>query len=120
MWVSKSEVEYLRERVRELEAALKDERAENRRVERHYGDMLLRRAGTFPVPPLVSTPPEQAEPAAPPVTDSDIAKYEAVKEEGLRMGMGQQEIADAVRASTGWSEQDIARAIKGQNGNGHQ
>lgn len=116
MWASRAEVQYLRERVRQLEQDLKDERTENRRVERHYGNMLLRRAGTFPVPLL--KPAQQDEPAfVPQVSETDLAKAEAIRAEGKRMNKQKDEIEAAVRAQTGMSEQELARAIAG-NGNG--
>jgi hypothetical protein len=125
-WVTDSSLE----RIRELEAALADsvplavytqalDRITDleRRVD-WQSDMLLRRGGTMPLPDPPS-PSATAEPTPLPISDFDIARAEGVREEGRRLGLSQQDIAEGVRLATGWSEQDIARAIKGQSGNGH-
>jgi hypothetical protein len=107
----RSEINYLRGRVIELERQLEAERTENRRTERWCLNMLMRRAATHPVPPQKA---ETQEPQpVKQVTDTDIAQFEAIRNEGLRSGAGPQEIADAVRIQTGWSEQDIVNAMRG-------
>jgi hypothetical protein len=111
MWIRKSDYDWLRHRVDKLETMLDVERAENRRTERHWGDMFLRRMQTFPVPkdqPTVEQPAPIKQ-----VTDTDIAKYEAIKHAAVEAQAGPQEIADAVRLQTGWSEQDIVNAMRG-------
>jgi hypothetical protein len=78
-------------------------------------DMLLRRGQSMPLPAVIERE-QKPEPTLPSITESDIAKYEAIREEGRRLGLGPDEIREGVRAATGWDENDIARAI--QNGNG--
>lgn len=58
MWLSRGEYKRLLRALARAErradscfAALADERAGNREAERHFANMLMRRAGTFPLPP---------------------------------------------------------------------
>ena len=112
MWVRKADYNWLRSRVDKLEAMLEVERAENRRVERHWGDMILRRGGSLPVPAAVSeaAPPPRPEP--PVLTETQMAQAEAVVEYGRAQGFGRQQIEDAVRVSVpGITNEAIAAAI---------
>lgn len=106
------ELNYLRGRVLDLERQLAEERRENRRTERWCLNMLMRRAGTMPVPP-----PKIEQPGAEPlrqVSDVDIAKYEVIKLEAQRRGKTTKdsEVAEWIREETGWTEADIHRAIQ--------
>lgn len=116
MWVSRGEYDRLWDRIRDLESDLKDERAANRRREEWAIDMLMRRGGTFPVPPLKSEQTERPTPARQ-ITETDLAKAEALRQEGQRLGRSPDEINKAIELETGWTEEVIAKAIN-ENGNG--
>lgn len=120
-WISDS----ARERIRELESLLRDSvsravytealtRISDLEKRNNWqADMLLRRGGTYPLPA------EKTEPVAQPqmvrqVTDTDIAKAEAIRQAGLEAGAKKQVIEQAIKTETGWDEADIDRAINGQ------
>lgn len=110
MWVRQADYDWLKERIETLETLLANERAENRRVERHWGDMILRRGGSLPVPPLpVEKPPTDEKPA---LSESDRVKVQAVVQHGRSMNLPQTEITEAVQGlHLGLTEAEITAAI---------
>jgi hypothetical protein len=114
MW--QSEKRYLRGRVAELEKQLAEERAHHRYREDWLVDMRVWKQGMKPPPPQESVAPvPQSEPLRQ-VTDTDIAKYEAIKDAAASMGKSVKdpEVQDWIRVETGWGEADIHKAIHGQ------
>lgn len=110
MWISRGEYQRLSEqldraedRLDEATAALATERAENRRAERHFANMLLRRAGTFPVPP-VEKPPDfsafegELESVGPSI---DPGELEAHVAEGAVFGLSAEEVEQRLRQQRG-------------------
>ncbi|HWT01190.1 MAG TPA: hypothetical protein VN256_13155 [Pyrinomonadaceae bacterium] len=104
------ELRYLRQRVITLERQLEAERAANRYREDWCINMLMRRAGTIPVPPQKAEQPEPIPVAQP--TETDYAKAEALREAGRIAGASQQEIEEEIKRATGWTEQELAAAIQ--------
>lgn len=121
----RSEINYLRSRVPELEAQLRDSvpravytealariAALEGRVD-WQADMLLRRGETYPMPPKKADTPQPAPQPEPSINEIDRAKLEAVIRAGANMGLPQQEIVEAVgRQFQGVTEQEIAAAIR--------
>lgn len=106
----RSELNYLRARVTDLERQLEAERAENRRVERHWGDMFLRRLQTYPVPPPKPEVEKLVEPLPRSVSEDDIARADSVIEYCNSMGFGRDKMDEGIRDSTGWTLQQIEQA----------
>lgn len=126
-WLSKAGLE----RIRELEQRLLESvpRADydkalariadlEKRVD-WQADMLLRRGGSLPLPQKSEAPPTEAQPATP--DEADVARAQAIVDEGRRLNLQQDEILagvrDAVPSISTWSGQDIARMIS-PNGRG--
>lgn len=113
-------------RIRELEAKLADsvtvavyQRALERISElearnEHQADMLLRRAQTYPMPK--DAPAQATEPMRSVPDQTAIAQAEAIREEGRRTGAQKDEIDAAIKAQTGWTAEEIARAGVGGQG----
>lgn len=111
MWISKGEYRRLvraalraERRIDQLTEDLTVERAENRRAERHWADMLLRAKQTYPLP---------AKPTAVPVpADSPLEPA------GIIPGMddGEVEALIATGATYGMSRDDAIRSIKQARG----
>ncbi len=120
MWLGQSALE----RIRELEASLKDSvpgdvyRASLARIaelERRVdwqSDMLLRRGGSMPVPELKSEGVEPPPPEPPAFTETRMAQAEAVVEYGRAHDLGRQQIEEALRVSVpGITEEAITEAV---------
>lgn len=118
MWLSKDAVT----RIQELEALLRDSvplavyqlaldriAEQERRID-WQSDMLLRRGQSLPLPPL---PAEKfLTDEKPVVSDADRVRVRAVIAEGLRQGLPQTAITEAVQSlHLNWNEADIAAAI---------
>lgn len=117
MWLGSKALERIRELEARLdgsvtcvvyESALERIRDLERRVD-WQADMLLRRGQSMPLPPVNGEP--KVEKPARTVTDTDIAKAEAIRAEGQRVGASRDEIADAIATQVGWTERDLAEAI---------
>jgi hypothetical protein len=123
MWLSQSALD----RIRELELALREsvsrdvyERslariAELERRNDWAMSMLLRRAGSLPVPDVpteAALPPQTDVPA---FTETQMAQAEAVVEYAREHDLGRQETEQALRTSIpGITEEAIAQAIAGR------
>jgi hypothetical protein len=112
-------------RIRELESKLAESvpvAVYNRLLERvselekrneWQADMLLRRGQTFPMP---KDAPQHVEPQPQFPDETVIAQAEVIRAEGKRMGKQPDEIDEAIKLQTGWTEADIAEAIAGSQG----
>ena len=97
MWISGGDYRFLQKRVLDLEKQLEQERTENRRREDWLVNMLLRRAGTFPIPSKEKTEQKEKPPSAPqPYKFSGIqlAQLKALREEAQRLGRPAKEADD--------------------------
>ena len=88
-------------RIESLERQLETERAENRRAERHASNMMLRRADSLPLPEPKPPQVEQEAPKSPAIDAGVIAQGRAVRSEGERMGLGRNEIDQALQNTVG-------------------
>lgn len=102
MFLPRAEYDRLVQQLESAQLALEQERAENRRTERWQMDMLLRRAGSFPVPakadasvtkPITDGPLEPA--------DIDPGELAAMVEAGEQYGVGPDEVKRLLRAERG-------------------
>jgi len=103
-------------RIAEVEERLDAQRAEHARQVRWLVSMRLRRAGSLPLP---ATPEEKAEAKQDekplPPSDVSLGQIEAIVVEGKRLGMGREQIEQAVRdAVPGVTEETIAAALSGR------
>lgn len=94
MYLPKAEYTRLVNQLETAQTALELERAENRRVERWYGNMFLRRMQTFPVPSATPDPS-----VTPSVTDNlvptpavDPGERAALIEAGAAMGVSAEDV----------------------------
>jgi hypothetical protein len=111
-------------RIRELESKLADSvtvAVYNRLLDRiseleernqWQADMLLRRAGTFPLSAQKAITSESQ--PVPQRVAVDLDQVNAIRAEGRRLNLNDQEIQEGIYKTTGWSEADIAAAIKEQ------
>jgi len=84
-------------RVSEVEAALQTERRENRRAERHWASMFLRKEKTFPLPKTAEEKEEakaeveekKNEPI--PLTDVQLSMRDANRREAARHGISEED-----------------------------
>ena len=117
MWVSRAEytrlltaLDVAETRAYNAEAALAAERAENRRAERWMANMLLRRAGTYPVPDKaapVQGPPlpvELEQAGSSEVPGMDPAELEAVVLAGADYGQTRADVIAFLRRERGLIE----------------
>lgn len=80
------------------EAALAAERAANRESERHFADMILRKAGSFPQPKPQPPSTGEPEPAfTSEVPGMDQGEIEAVVAAGLEMGLTRADALSTLR-----------------------
>jgi hypothetical protein len=119
MWLSEAAVQRIRELELRLQASVPraDHESALARIadlERRCDwqcDMLLRRGQSMPLPPVKGEPPPE-QPTINRISESDIAKAEAIRAEGVRLGAQGDEIEAAVRRATGWSYEEIAKAVR--------
>lgn len=111
MWISRNEYRRLLRALARAErraesyfAALADEREANREAERHWANMLMRRAGSFPLPPKSV--------AAQPVDSPELQSTSEVP------GMDPGEIEALVLAGTeyGQTRADVIRLLRNERG----
>lgn len=102
MWLPRCEYDRLVKQVESAQAALELERAENRRVERWYGDMFLRRMQTFPVPAkeTIATPPSTDNFTAS-AAEIDEGELEAFVAAGAEMGVPREEAVRLLKMERG-------------------
>lgn len=114
-WVSRAEYDRLlaaidtaERRAADTEAALAAERAENRRTERWMTNMLMRRAGTYPVP--AASPPVQGPPVpveletidgGSEIPGMDTAELEALVVAGSQYGQNRADVLAFLRRERG-------------------
>lgn len=116
MWISRAEYDRLlaavdaaEQRAERAEKALASERDENRYAERWMSNMLLRRAGTYPVPD--KAPPLQGPPAP--------IEIEQVEGSSEVPGMDQGELDALIATGAGYghtSDEVIAQLLKERSG----
>lgn len=102
MWLPRVEYDRLVQQLESAQLALEVERAENRRTERWMCNMLLRRAGTFPVPPVASVspaPPTTAPTETPPPIDP--GELAAMVEVGKEYGVPAEDVERLLRRERG-------------------
>lgn len=102
MWLSRAEYDRLAQQLESAQSALESaqielrlERAENRRSERHWANMFLRRMQTFPLvekaaPASTAESAPTASPTASPAIDP--GELEAMIETGAAMGVSEEEV----------------------------
>lgn len=101
MWLPRAEYDRLVTQVESTQEALALERAENRRVERHWANMFLRRMQTFPVPPTPSVAPPVTNDFTPVPPDLDLGELEAFIAAGAEMGVSADEATRLLRMERG-------------------
>lgn len=101
MWpwaiIARRDLDYYRERIAILEARVGDEQ----RAQRHCINMLLRRAGTFPIAEKTEPKPTQPQPMQP--SGASLGMAQAIRDEGLRLNYSEADIDLALRERTGLS-----------------
>lgn len=102
MWLSRAEYDRLVLQVESAQEALALERAENRRAERHWANMFMRRLQTFP---LASTDQSVTTPVTndftPPPPEIDPGELEAMIAVGADMGVSKDEVERLLRMERG-------------------
>lgn len=94
MWLNQAEYDRLVRQLESAQLALELERAENRRSERHWANMFMRRLQTFPLSPktegsTVTTPVTDGMTAVPVVDDGE---RRALIEAGAEMGVSVEDV----------------------------
>lgn len=109
MWVSSADYDRLlaaldraEQRADNAEAALATERAANREAERHFADMILRKAGSYPLPKPQPAPVDAPEPEpASEVPGMDPGELEAVVAVGAERGLRRADVIATLKRERG-------------------
>lgn len=130
MWIAREDLEWLRSRIADLEGQLERERksavtrldtrevvlfARIKELERqltHCTNMLLRRAQSFPIPAESAKPDEPKQQTRPQVSPEIVAKARAAVDEGRRLKLSKDKIADGVLQVSGMSQEEIEKSIE--------
>jgi hypothetical protein len=108
-WLSKAEYDLLRatldhanQRAEVAEKALAAERAANRESERHFADMILRKAGSYPQPKKQPEPvsDEPSEPTSE-VSGMDTGELAAIVAVGAENGHSRADVISTLRRERG-------------------
>lgn len=109
MWINSAEydrlldaLDHANQRAEAAEKALAAERAANRDSERHFADMILRKAGSFPMPksqPVATEVPELV--PASEVPGMDLGELEAVVAVGAERGLRRADVIATLKRERG-------------------
>lgn len=108
MWINSREYDRLlaaldsaEQRAVDAEDALATERAANREAERHFADMILRKAGSFPLPKKVDQPEIPPEVDTSEVPGMDPGELKALVMVGNEFGRSRADVIRELRRERG-------------------
>lgn len=106
MWVAKSDIDYYRDRIADLEAQLKAEHEENLRAQRWLLNMGLRRLQTYPIPdkPKVADAQPDKPQLQPP---ANLGEAMALRDEGLRLSYTEADIDRILQSEAGMTLSEL-------------
>lgn len=108
-WLSSAEhdrlldaLDHANQRAEAAEKALAAERAANREAERHFADMILRKAGSYPLPkPQPAPTKSEPEQPASEVPGMDPGELEAIVAVGAERGLSRTDIIASIKRERG-------------------